>query len=98
MDTIVSMYENNFPIRFGVILYSAKLIMKIEENGGELPLTSAGKDDSHSVEDISSLVICWFDVNFFFPLIDHRMLIFFFYLRLFIIMGLIGIEVQFCTC
>ncbi|KAI3972803.1 hypothetical protein MKX01_019461 [Papaver californicum] len=54
VDTILSMYENNFPIRFGVILYSAKLIKKIEQQAGELPLSSAGKDDS--MEDISSLI------------------------------------------
>ncbi|OVA04288.1 Glycosyl transferase [Macleaya cordata] len=52
VDMIISMYENNFPIRFGVILYSSKLITKIEENGGEPP-----QDGSHSVEDISSLII-----------------------------------------
>ncbi|MCL7030306.1 hypothetical protein MKW94_012163, partial [Papaver nudicaule] len=55
VDTILSMYANNFPIRFGVILYSAKLIKKIEQQAGELPLSSAGKDGS--MEDISSLII-----------------------------------------
>ncbi|KAI3990911.1 hypothetical protein MKX01_026095 [Papaver californicum] len=54
VDTILSMYANNFPIRFGVILYSAKLIKKIEQQAGELPLSSAGKDGS--MEDISSLI------------------------------------------
>ncbi|KAI3832673.1 hypothetical protein MKW98_002219, partial [Papaver atlanticum] len=58
VDTILSMYENNFPIRFGVILYSAKLIKKIEQQAGELPLSSAGKDDS--MEDISSLITRFF--------------------------------------
>lgn len=43
------------PIRFGVLLYSAKVIEEIESNDGEL--FSQRKDDSQSEEDISSLVI-----------------------------------------
>lgn len=40
-------------MRFGVILYSAKLVETIEANDGELPVAHL-KDDR---EDISSLVI-----------------------------------------
>ncbi|KAF6171102.1 hypothetical protein GIB67_020581 [Kingdonia uniflora] len=53
VDVIISMYENNFPVRFGVLLYSSKLIKEIEENGGEL---SAGESNHHT-DDISSLII-----------------------------------------
>lgn len=42
-------------MRFGVILYSAKLIEEIESSGGELPLSYREKD-SPSQEDLSSLV------------------------------------------
>ncbi|KAL3814493.1 hypothetical protein ACJIZ3_015761 [Penstemon smallii] len=54
IDMIVSLFENNLPIRFGVILYSAKLVEKIEANDGELPATHL-KDDTG--EDMSSLII-----------------------------------------
>ncbi|GFP99210.1 UDP-glucose:glycoprotein glucosyltransferase [Phtheirospermum japonicum] len=53
IDMIISMYENNLPVRFGVILYSAKFVEKIEANDGELQVAQS-KDDS---EDISSLII-----------------------------------------
>ncbi|KAL3638178.1 hypothetical protein CASFOL_018048 [Castilleja foliolosa] len=53
IDMIISMYENNLPVRFGVILYSAKLVEKIEANDGELQVAES-KDDR---EDISSLII-----------------------------------------
>ncbi|KAI3445630.1 hypothetical protein Pfo_002295 [Paulownia fortunei] len=53
IDMIFSLYENNLPMRFGVILYSAKLVEKIEANDGELPVGHL-KDDH---EDISSLII-----------------------------------------
>lgn len=46
---ITSLYENNFPMRFGVVLYSSKFIKQIETSGSE--------DDSKIEEDISSLVI-----------------------------------------
>lgn len=55
IDTIVSLFENHIPMRFGVILYSAKLIEEIESSGGELPLSYREKD-SPSQEDLSSLV------------------------------------------
>ncbi|CAN4108103.1 unnamed protein product [Withania somnifera] len=56
IDAIVSMFENHIPIRFGVILYSAKLIKEIESNGGELPLSYREKDIPNQ-EDLSSLII-----------------------------------------
>ncbi|CAI9304355.1 unnamed protein product [Lactuca saligna] len=52
IDTIVTLFENSLPVRFGVILYSGKLIQKLEENGGELP-----SSDSSIKEDLSSLTI-----------------------------------------
>ncbi|KAK6136507.1 hypothetical protein DH2020_029743 [Rehmannia glutinosa] len=52
IDMIISLFENNLPMRFGVILYSATLVEKIEANDGELPVGQL-KDDH---EDISSLV------------------------------------------
>ncbi|XP_060167686.1 UDP-glucose:glycoprotein glucosyltransferase isoform X1 [Lycium barbarum] len=56
IDAIVSMFENHIPMRFGVILYSTKLIKEIESGGGELPLSYREKD-SPSQEDLSSLII-----------------------------------------
>lgn len=56
VDMIISLYENNLPMRFGVILYSTKLIQKIESNIDEIQLSSM-EDDSQLEEDISSLVI-----------------------------------------
>ncbi|KAK9286489.1 hypothetical protein L1049_014887 [Liquidambar formosana] len=56
IDMITSLYENNFPMRFGVILYSTKFIKKVEMSGGELQVSQAG-NDGHMVEDISSLII-----------------------------------------
>ncbi|KAL1553421.1 UDP-glucose:glycoprotein glucosyltransferase isoform X2 [Salvia divinorum] len=53
IDTIIALFENNLPMRFGVILYSAKLVEMIEANDGELPVAHL-KDD---LEDISSLII-----------------------------------------
>ncbi|KAG6391795.1 hypothetical protein SASPL_149555 [Salvia splendens] len=56
IDTIIALFENNLPMRFGVILYSAKLVEGIEANDGELPVARL-KDD----EDISSLIIRLFN-------------------------------------
>ncbi|KAJ4717311.1 UDP-glucose:glycoprotein glucosyltransferase-like [Melia azedarach] len=56
VDMITSFYENQFPMRFGVILYSTKFIKRIELSGGELH-SSAAEDDSQVKEDISSLII-----------------------------------------
>ncbi|KAJ9158912.1 hypothetical protein P3X46_024455 [Hevea brasiliensis] len=55
IDLIISLYENNFPMRFGLILYSSKFIKKIEDGGGDLHL-SAVENDSQK-EDTSSLII-----------------------------------------
>lgn len=57
IEMIMSLYRNNVPMRFGVILYSSKMIKKIEDNGGELPILSAGKNDRVAEDDLSSLVI-----------------------------------------
>ncbi|KAL9448369.1 hypothetical protein AB3S75_015782 [Citrus x aurantiifolia] len=56
IDMIMSLYENHFPLRFGVILYSSKFIKSIEINGGELH-SPVAEDDSPINEDISSLII-----------------------------------------
>ncbi|MBA0655226.1 hypothetical protein Goklo_007730 [Gossypium klotzschianum] len=55
IDIITSFYENTFPMRFGVILYSAQFIKKIEMSGGELH-SSALEHDSEIENDKSSLV------------------------------------------
>ncbi|MBA0788613.1 hypothetical protein Gotri_025715 [Gossypium trilobum] len=55
IDIITSFYENTFPMRFGVILYSAQFIRKIEMSGGELH-SSALEHDSEIENDKSSLV------------------------------------------
>lgn len=52
IDTIISMYESNFPVRFGVILYSSNSIETIEKNG-----VSAAEESIHTDDDISSLII-----------------------------------------
>lgn len=56
IDMIMSLYENNFPMRFGVILYSSKFVKQIEMNSDEIS-SSAKQNDSQNKEDISSLVI-----------------------------------------
>jgi len=53
---IISLYENNLPMRFGVILFSTKFINTIEKNGGEIPLAGI-ENANHVGEDISSLVM-----------------------------------------
>ena len=50
---IISLYENNLPMRFGVILFSTKFIKTIEMNVG----SAAVENDSHIGEDLSSLVM-----------------------------------------
>lgn len=55
IEMITSLYENSFPMRFGVILYSSKLIKQIENNGGEIN-TSSMEFDNLNEEDLSSLV------------------------------------------
>ena len=53
---IISFYENSFPMRFGVILYSTQFIKKIEMSGGELH-SSALEHDDEIEDDKSSLVV-----------------------------------------
>ncbi|XVF67689.1 hypothetical protein PTKIN_Ptkin10aG0141700 [Pterospermum kingtungense] len=56
IDMITSFYENSFPMRFGVILYSTQFIKKIERSDGELH-SSAMEHDSQIEDDKSSLII-----------------------------------------
>ncbi|KAL0384582.1 UNVERIFIED_CONTAM: UDP-glucose:glycoprotein glucosyltransferase [Sesamum radiatum] len=53
IDMMISLFENNLPMRFGVILYSTKSVENIEANDGELPVAHL-KDDQ---EDVSNLII-----------------------------------------
>ena len=55
IEMVISLFENNLPMRFGVILYSANIIQKIEANGDELQRSL--EDDLKSEEDVSSLVM-----------------------------------------
>lgn len=59
IDTIVTMFENSLPVRFGVILYSTKMIETLEANGGEFPSSSL-ENESQIKEDLSSLVMTYF--------------------------------------
>ncbi|KAJ6704521.1 UDP-GLUCOSE GLYCOPROTEIN:GLUCOSYLTRANSFERASE [Salix viminalis] len=54
VDMILSLYENNLPMRFGLILYSSKFIKKATIHGLHL---SAKDNDGETEEDISSLII-----------------------------------------
>lgn len=65
IDTITSLYENNFPMRFGVILYSTKFVKHMELTGGGI-YSSVKENDSHNEDDISSLVIFSFFCSFFY--------------------------------
>lgn len=56
IDMIISLYENNYPIRFGLLLYSSKFINKIEVDGADLHSSSV-ENGSQTQEDMSSLVI-----------------------------------------
>ncbi|XVE66939.1 hypothetical protein DITRI_Ditri08aG0119800 [Diplodiscus trichospermus] len=56
VDMITSFYENSFPMRFGVILYSTQFIKKIEMRGGDLH-SSALEHASEIEDDKSSLII-----------------------------------------
>jgi UDP-glucose:glycoprotein glucosyltransferase len=42
---ILSLYQDNVPIRFGIIMYSSRFINVIEESYGTLP-TNDGEDTS----------------------------------------------------
>ncbi|GAB4848141.1 hypothetical protein Ancab_002807 [Ancistrocladus abbreviatus] len=54
IDMIINLYENQLPIRFGVLLYSSAFIKEIEANAGQL---HAAAHNGHSEEDISLLII-----------------------------------------
>lgn len=51
IDILRTLYENQLPVRFGVMLYSTLLIKTIEDNGGQIP-----SSDSQVKEDISTMV------------------------------------------
>lgn len=71
IDMIMSLFENNIPMRFGVLLYSTKFIEKVESNGGEFPFAST-ENDNQIGEDLSGLVLASFSLVlliFFFSLI-----------------------------
>ncbi|XP_017970879.1 PREDICTED: UDP-glucose:glycoprotein glucosyltransferase isoform X1 [Theobroma cacao] len=55
IDMITTFYENSFPMRFGVILYSTQFIKKIEMSGGELHSSSLEHDSE--IEDDKSILI-----------------------------------------
>ncbi|XP_057430669.1 UDP-glucose:glycoprotein glucosyltransferase isoform X2 [Lotus japonicus] len=50
IDMIISLYENNVPVRFGIVLYSSKYIMQLEDH-------SAKDDGDKFEEDISNMII-----------------------------------------
>ncbi|XP_013615125.1 PREDICTED: UDP-glucose:glycoprotein glucosyltransferase-like [Brassica oleracea var. oleracea] len=56
IDTLRSLYENQVPVRFGVILYSTQLIKNIEDNGGQIQSYDA-ETNAHVKEDISTTII-----------------------------------------
>lgn len=56
IDMVISFFENNLPMRFGVIFYSTNAIQKIEAYGDDFELRHF-VDGHQSEEDISSLVI-----------------------------------------
>nr|XP_010920353.1 UDP-glucose:glycoprotein glucosyltransferase [Elaeis guineensis] len=56
IDMILSLYQNSVPMRFGVILYSSKVIKSIKEKDSNLPMSSVNNDTKNG-EDISSLII-----------------------------------------
>ncbi|CAL4917139.1 unnamed protein product [Urochloa decumbens] len=45
IDMILSLYQDNVPIRFGIIMYSSRFINAIEESDGTLPVND-GEDTS----------------------------------------------------
>ncbi|KAD6454405.1 hypothetical protein E3N88_09111 [Mikania micrantha] len=54
IDTIVTLFENSLPVRFGVILYSTKIVETLEANGGAFPHLES---DFQINEDLSSLTM-----------------------------------------
>ncbi|KAJ4845337.1 hypothetical protein Tsubulata_037705 [Turnera subulata] len=66
VDLTISLYGNNFPMRFGLILYSSKFLREI---GCGDPSLSAVKCIGQSNEDITSMVFA--SLSFIFlPLVD----------------------------
>ncbi|KAL0801520.1 hypothetical protein Bca101_056696 [Brassica carinata] len=55
IDTLRSLYENQVPVRFGVLLYSTQVIKNIEDNGGQIQSYDA-ETNSQVKEDISTMV------------------------------------------
>ncbi|KAG2321665.1 hypothetical protein Bca52824_014878 [Brassica carinata] len=56
IDTLRSLYENQVPVRFGVLLYSTQVIKNIEDNGGQIQSYDA-ETNSQVKEDISTMII-----------------------------------------
>ncbi|KAK7246869.1 hypothetical protein RIF29_41739 [Crotalaria pallida] len=54
IDMIISLYERNFPVRFGIVLYSSKYIMQLENH-------STKEVDNKFEEDVSTLIIHLFN-------------------------------------
>ncbi|RDY03533.1 UDP-glucose:glycoprotein glucosyltransferase, partial [Mucuna pruriens] len=53
IDMIISLYENNFPVRFGIVPYSSKFVTQLENH--------AMKEHNNKFdEDISTMIICLF--------------------------------------
>ncbi|XP_045817511.1 UDP-glucose:glycoprotein glucosyltransferase-like isoform X2 [Trifolium pratense] len=50
VDMIISLYENNFPVRFGIVLYSSKYIMQLEDH-------STKEEGDKFEDDISNMII-----------------------------------------
>jgi hypothetical protein len=46
---IISLYENNFPVRFGIVLYSSKYITQLEDH-------STKENGDRFEDDISNMV------------------------------------------
>ncbi|KAJ8755614.1 hypothetical protein K2173_022209 [Erythroxylum novogranatense] len=55
IDMILSLFENNFPMRFGLILYSMKFIKETEKQPNGLHLSTMKNDGQ--TDDLSSLII-----------------------------------------
>ncbi|WVY92629.1 hypothetical protein V8G54_031717 [Vigna mungo] len=49
IDMIISLYESDFPVRFGIVLYSSKYILQLENY--------SAKEDRDKFEDISDMII-----------------------------------------
>ena len=60
VEAILSMYGESIPIRFGILLYSSKMIKCIEENGGGIDFSANSCYDSG--DDVSTLVIYFHDI------------------------------------